>query len=389
MWIRRLTLSQFRNYRSQELDFEQGPALLLGDNAQGKSNLLEAVFLLATTRSERAQTDGELICWDALDQPQPVARVAAAVERADGPLELEVVVVGRPRGRGRARLPASKRLRVNGVPRRQVDVVGQLTAVLFSTEDMELIGGAPAGRRRFLDVALSQLDQAYVRALQRYGRVITQRNALLRRIQTGEAGPDELAFWDDELAWHGATIMAQRALAVEALAAHAQEEHQRLSGGAEELAVAYEPRLDGWDAARVRKKAKTLPAALRDALDAGRPRDIGAGMTLTGPHRDDLSLALDGAAAASFASRGQQRTAALALRLAEARLMAERKADLPVVLLDDVLSELDEERRRAVLGSLGEWDQLLITSADADRFDEGLPAATAVFRVEAGTIRQV
>src|SRR3990170_4195911 len=138
MWIRHLSLSQFRNYRRLEIDLPQGTVLLLGDNAQGKSNLLEAAFLLATTRSERAQTDGELICWDALDEPQPVARVTAQVERADGPLELEVVIAGRPRGTARARVPASKRLRVNGVPRRQADVVGQLTAVLFSTEDMEL-----------------------------------------------------------------------------------------------------------------------------------------------------------------------------------------------------------------------------------------------------------
>ncbi|MEX0785796.1 MAG: DNA replication and repair protein RecF, partial [Dehalococcoidia bacterium] len=138
--------------------------------------------------------------------------------------------------------------------------------------------------------------------------------------------------------------------------------------------------------ARVIKHAGALPGALREALVARRSRDIGAGMTLSGPHRDDLSLELDGVAAASFASRGQQRTAALALRLAEASYMAEQKGDLPVVLLDDVLSELDEERRRAVLASLGEWDQLLITSADSDRFAEGLPKPNAVFRVRAGTI---
>ncbi|MCH8025953.1 MAG: DNA replication/repair protein RecF, partial [Chloroflexi bacterium] len=130
-----------------------------------------------------------------------------------------------------------------------------------------------------------------------------------------------------------------------------------------------------------------LVAALREALASGRQRDIGAGVTLTGPHRDDLIILLNGVAAASFASRGQERTAALALRLAEARYMADSKDDLPVVLLDDVLSELDEDRRRAVLSSLGEWDQILITSADGDRFDEGLPESAAVFRVEAGTIQ--
>ncbi len=383
MWIQRLTLSNFRNYRAQELTLAKGLSLLLGGNAQGKSNLLEAAFLLATTRSSRAQTEGELIHWDALSDPQPVARVAARIERRDGPIDIEVIVAGRPQGTERARVPASKRLRVNGVPRRQADVVGQLTAVLFSTDDMKLISGSPSERRRYLDVMLSQLQPAYMVALQRYGKVVSQRNALLRRIQSGEAGADELDFWDDELAGHGATLIGERAQAVEALAGHAREAHRQLSGNAEELAIAYAPRIEGWTGER----SGELVAALRQALESGRQRDIGAGVTLTGPHRDDLIIMLNGVAAASFASRGQERTAALALRLAEARYMADCKDDLPVVLLDDVLSELDEDRRRAVLSSLGEWDQILITSADGDRFDEGLPESAAVFHVEAGTIQ--
>jgi DNA replication and repair protein RecF len=386
MWVRHLALTQYRNYRRQELDLDRGVTVLLGDNAQGKSNLLEAVLLLATTRSERAQTDAELIGWDALGEPQPVARVEALVERRDGPLELQVIVVGRPGAGREGRLGASKRLRVNGVPRRAVDVVGQLTAVLFTTDDMELISGAPAGRRRFLDVMLSQIEPPYVRARQQYEKVVTRRNALLRRIQSGDAGEDELSFWDAGLAREGALLTRERAAAVAVLARHARDAHAGLSGGLEELSVAYQPRLLGWDAARVLKKQQDLERALADAMAASRPRDIGAGMTLTGPHRDDLSLSLNGQPAPSFASRGQQRTAALALRLAEARFMADRTGDLPVVLLDDVLSELDEGRRRAVLESLGGWDQLIITSADADRFDEGLPADTKVVRVRAGTI---
>ena len=392
MWVRHLSLTNFRNYRRQEMTLGQGPSLLLGDNAQGKSNLVEALFLLATTRSDRAQTDGELIHWDALGDPQPVARVTAQVERRDGPLQLEVIVAARAQGpdaataRTRGRVLASKRLRVNGVARRQQDMVGQLTAVLFTTRDLELIDGAPSERRRFLDVTLSQLDPAYLQALQRYGKVITQRNALLRRIQDGAASPDELTFWDGELARDGGALLQQRSVAVAALAEHAREAHRRLSGGQEELTVTYQPRLEGWDGSPAGAQPEALEAALQEALAAGRRRDIAAGVTLTGPHRDDLTFALNGVAAASFASRGQQRTAALALRLAEARFMAERKGDLPVVLLDDVLSELDEARRRAVLESLEEWDQLLITSTDADRFGEGLPASAAVFRVAGGQI---
>ena len=388
MWIRRLTLAHFRNYKSLELELPRGCTLILGDNAQGKSNLLEAAFLLATTRSDRVLTDGGLIHWDALDEAQPIARVTADVERNEGPLELEIVLVGRPQSADRARVPASKRLRVNGVAKRQADVVGQLMAVLFTTNDMELISGSPSVRRRYLDVMLSQIDPAYTQALQRYAKVVTQRNALLKRIQSGEAGADELDFWDEELSGHGATLIDMRAAAMQALASHAATAHRNLSGGLEELACEYVPRLEGWDAARCRDEAAGLEAAMRNALASNRPRDIGAGMTLTGPHRDDMAIELDGVSAAAFASRGQQRTAALALRLAEARFMADTRGDVPVLLLDDVLSELDEARRRAVLASLGEWDQLLITSADADRFTEEI-TPQAVFRVSAGVMTAV
>jgi len=362
--------------------------LLLGDNAQGKSNLLEAAFLVATTRSERAGTDADLISWTALKEAQPVARVVAQVERADGPLELEVIIAGRPSAARVKQWTASKRLRVNGVPRRSVDVVGQLTAVLFTTNDLELISGPPSGRRRYLDVTLSQLDPQYFRARQRYEKVMTQRNALLRRIQSGEAKQSELDFWDEELARDGAFMMIARAHAVDALAEHARAAHKNLSAGAEELSITYALRLDGWDTKRILKKQGDLPAAIVDAHSAGRARDIGSGLTLTGPHRDDLAFLLNGVAAASFASRGQQRTAALSLRLAEATFMADRKGDLPVVLLDDVLSELDEARRHAVLHSLGDWDQLIMTSADQDRFDIKLPSDTKTYRVKNGTIRK-
>jgi DNA replication and repair protein RecF len=386
MWIRHLSLTNFRNYARQELDLDQGLSLLLGDNAQGKSNLLEAIFLLATTRSERATVDADLIHWRALRGAQPVARVSAQIERSDGPLELDVIITGR-RSAARARTwTASKKLRVNGVPRRSIDMVGQLTAVLFTTDDLNLINGPPSGRRRYLDVTLSQLEPPYFRARQQYEKVVTQRNALLRRIQVGDASAKELEFWDEQLSEHGALIMYERSVAVEALATQAKAAHTSVSGGQEELSIEYVPRLEGWDAKRLRKRRAALPDAIVDALVAGRPRDIGAGLTLTGPHRDDLTFMLNGVAAASFASRGQQRTAALALRLAEAAFMTERRGEVPVVLLDDVLSELDEARRDAVREGLGNWDQLIMTSADTDRFDAGLPAGTKVFRVSNGAI---
>jgi DNA replication and repair protein RecF len=391
MRITRLSLTNFRNYAKQELELPAGVSFIYGENAQGKSNLLEAIFLLATTRSERSQTDGELINWAALEDTQPVARVEAEVERSDGPLKLEVIVVGRPRGPDAVeRVPASKRLRVNGVAKRQADMVGQLMAVLFTTEDMDLVSGAPAGRRRYMDVMLSQLERGYARSLSRYNKLVSQRNALLKRIQERDAEPDELEYWDSEIASDGAAITRSRGTATVAVGRLAADAHAELSGGDETLAIEYQPRLEGWDGDRAAAASEDeLREALLEKLERARSRDIAAGITLSGPHRDDLSITLNGVAAGAFASRGQQRTVALAVRLAEARYMAACRGELPVVLLDDVLSELDEHRQRAVLGSLGGWDQLLITSAEPERSASEVPGVAAVFRVREGTIERV
>jgi len=383
MHLKRLSLTNFRNYARQEMEFAPGPVLLLGQNAQGKTNLLEAVALLATGRSDRADTDADYIAWDVRGDPQPFARVAGVAQRAGGDVSVELIVVGRPGAHDR--LLASKRFKLNGVAKRASDVIGALTAVLFTTDDMELVKGAPSGRRRYLDVMLSQVDHAYLRALQRYTKVVTQRNALLKRVQEGSSRRDELAYWDEELARDGATLLAGRAAAVATLAEGAAEAHGALSGQRERFALAYLPRFsDAWPAERIAAAtAPELSAALLDRLQGSHGRDVAAGLTLTGPHRDDLSMTLGGESASAFASRGQQRTAALALRLAEARLLFERTRDRPVLLLDDVLSELDEARRASVLAAI-DADQVLITSPDPDRFGAAYVASAQLWRIEAG-----
>ncbi len=380
MFLRHLSLTNFRNYAKLELTLGAGPVLLLGENAQGKTNLLEAVFLLATGRSERASTDADYVAWDVRGDAQPVARIVGEAVRTAGDVRVEVIVAGRPGAHGN--LVASKRFKLNGVPRRASDVVGAIMAVLFSTDDMELIRGTPSGRRRYLDVMLSQADRAYLRALQRYNKVLTQRNALLKRVQEGSAKRGELAYWDDEIARDGGEILAARAVALAQLAAEAGAAHARLSGEREELTLAYEPRFsEAWPPERIAAAtAEDVAAALLERLQATHQRDIGAGLTLTGPHRDDFGMTLGGEPAASFASRGQQRTAALALRLAEARLLHARSGEQPILLLDDVLSELDEHRRASVLGAI-EADQLLITSADPDRFPAAFVAAAQAYRI--------
>ena len=244
MYIEQLSLREFRNYRRLELTLPRGLLLFVGGNAQGKSNLLEAIYLLATTRSVRAGSEGELVNWDAAREAPAVARLVGTARRRDRSVQVEVAITSRPtnpdaRGGPLSRLPASKRLRVNGVARRASDTVGQMTAVLFTTHDIDLVGGAPSVRRRYLDITLSQVDPAYLRALQRYGKVVLQRNALLRRIQEGAATFDQLSFWDEEMAREGGYIAGTRGRAVAALSPLARETHLALSGGEEELSLIY------------------------------------------------------------------------------------------------------------------------------------------------------
>ncbi|HZP57349.1 MAG TPA: DNA replication/repair protein RecF [Dehalococcoidia bacterium] len=382
MHLRHLQLTHFRNYERQDLALRPGPVLLLGANAQGKTNVLEAAFVLATGKSPRTSVDADLIAWGVRDDPQPFARVAGTAVRSDGEVTVEVTVAGRPGANG---LVASKRFRLNGVAKRASDVAGAITAVFFTTDDMELVKGSPGERRRYLDVMLGQADRAYGRALSRYGKVLAQRNALLKRLQEGAGKPDELRYWDDELGDEAGVILRARAQAALELARDAAGAHTRLSAGREQFALAYEPRfVAGWTAERIASAEPTeLAAALVDRLEQTRARDIAAGMTLVGPHRDDLAMTLGGAPVASYASRGQQRTAALALRLAEAQLLRDRSGERPILLLDDVLSELDEERRESVLGAI-DADQALITSADADRFGAGFVAGAQAFEVRGG-----
>jgi DNA replication and repair protein RecF len=383
MHIRRLTLSDFRNYRRLELELPAGVLLFLGENAQGKTNILEAVHLVSTVRSPRTTSDSDLINWDGAEEGPAVARIEAQAERMSGPVRVEMAVRGP--GDELAGGRAGKRLRVNGTPRRAAQVVGQISSVFFTPQDLDLIGGPPSLRRRYLDITLSQIDGRYLAALQEYLKVILQRNALLRRVREGLSRADELPFWEARMAENGAYIVRARAAASDRLAGLAAEAHVALSGEQEELRLVYEPR---WapDADDLSGKPEAeLVAAFLQTLEQARPQEIRAGASLWGPHRDDLLFLLDGRSAAAFASRAQRRTAALALRLAEARFLLDATGDHPVLLLDDVLSEMDETRRRSVLDAVAGFDQVWITSAEEEYARSALPDAR-VFMVKAGQV---
>ena len=387
MYLERLTLINVRTFRHLDLSMAPGMYVVTGPNASGKSNLVEAVTMLATARSARADSDVDLIAWDALEgDPIPAARLSAEVATANGPLTLDVVAsVREPRGEAAPR--ATRRFRVNGVARRASDLIGQLRVVGFSANDLRLIDGPPAGRRRYLDITISQLDAAYVRALQRYQRVLQQRNSLLRRIQDRRARADELEFWDGELATSGSYILATRAGVVDELSERAREQYAKLAPQDEALTLCYRAAVSEDVQSAIR--GPDLETRLADALVEERPRDIAAGVTRRGPHRDDIVFQLNGRDAGTFSSRGQQRSIALALRLAEVELSTERTGDPPVLLLDDVLSELDEQRRERVLATAHTVQQVVITSADEDRpARDDLPDARR-YRIVDGRLDEV
>jgi DNA replication and repair protein RecF len=384
MHLTQLSLANVRTYERLELTLEPGIHVIAGENATGKSNLLDAVAMLATTRSHRAGNDLDLINWTALEHdPLPGARMVGQIETSNGSATLEIAVVaGEIAADGGRR--ASRRFRLNGVARRASDLIGQLRVVMFSADDLAIISGSPSGRRRYLDLTISQFDPAYVRASQRYNRVLQQRNSLLRTLRERRGPLDELAFWDDELAASGAVIVQARAEALARLGEDAATRYQTLGGETETLAVYYRPALP--DTLLGATRSHDFKERFRGAIEEGRQEDVWRGATRIGPHRDDIAFQISGHDASISASRGQQRTAALALRLSEVVLSSETTGDPPVLLLDDILSELDAHHRERVLHTAYEVDQVLITTPDPDRPSaEELPDAVR-YRLEAGVL---
>ena len=371
MQVTKLSLTNFRSYRQLDLSLGPGLTTVVGDNAEGKSNLLEALYLLAIGKSYRAQTERDLVSWEAADAGG-YAIAAATLAGSEGLVELRV---GLDCAAGPGVL---KRVRVNGVPKRASDLVGVMSAVLFSAEDIDLVFGSPSGRRRYLDILLSQISRRYVQALSRYQRVLSQRNALLKAMREGRASEDELGFWDESLSAEGAIVLAERWASTDRLVGLVGEAFDRLYGGGS-LSVEYV-------ATSPRPQDGEHAQAMAKALRASRRRERALGMTLVGPHRDDLRLLLEGVEIARHASRGQARLAALALRLAEGRLLAERRGDPPLLLLDDVLSELDEPRRTLVLEEARAYPQAIVTSADADALPANHLDGARRLRVVSGSV---
>ena len=370
MQITELTLRSYRSYETLHLAFDPGVQIFLGANAQGKTNIIEALYYAAFGRSHRTSSDAELIRVGA-----DGAHIGLSFRRHDVPGELSFTFA-----RG-----ARRRITYAGESLRQRDLVGILPMVLFSPEDLFLVKGAPALRRRYLDAELSQASPAYYGELLRYTRILKQRNAVLKDIRERLAAPDDLPPWDAQLAKSAAYIVTRRIAAVAQLGALSARVQAVLAAG-EELALAYEISGAGAEDFAEDDMTEALHVWYNKMLCEGRARDIARAATGVGPHLDDLVLRVGGMSLRSYGSQGQQRTGALALKLAELFYLQENIGEAPILLLDDVMSELDADRRRALLDFIRhEHIQTFITATDAAYFPT---ERMGTYRyVEAGTVR--
>lgn len=359
MIIKSLELDHFRNYDSLSMTFDSGTNILYGDNAQGKTNILEAIYLSATTKSHKGSKDRDIVNFAAEE-----AHIRTYIEK-DG-LENRVDM--------HLRKNKSKGIAINGQKiKKAADLLGLLNVVFFSPEDLSIIKNGPAERRRFVDMELCQLDSFYLYNLNNYNKIVNQRNKLLKELYYNPGLKDTLSIWDSQLLSYGSKIIERRIAFVEQLNDIIYEIHRKLSGNKEELRICYEPDV-------------TLEE-YEQRLQSGQERDIRLKQTSTGPHRDDFSFLAGNIDIRKFGSQGQQRTAALSLKLSEIELVKKITKDTPVLLLDDVLSELDSNRQNYLLNSIGDI-QTIITCTGLEEFVNNRFEINRIYRVSNATVTQ-
>ncbi len=389
MRLSHLRLSNFRNLADVELEVPPGVSVYFGQNAQGKTALVEAVYLLAIARSFRAENERELVNFDAAREGGQ-ALVDGVVEdngpdssESNAPERHRVIIGYRASPSASASGPGyrvHKEIRVDRMRRTAGSLVGLVHAVLFSVQDIGLVQGPPSARRRFLDILISQADPLYLQGLQRYQRVLQQRNRLLRLRREGRARPDEMEFWDDELVREGAWLTWRRHEVMNILTPACVRHHRDLGGEGETLELRYRPSVP------LSVSADGMEGSYHEVLQAVAPRERATAATAAGPHRDDFDIIVNGVDMGAFASRGQARTLSLSLRLAEAETLSAVRGARPLLLLDDALSEMDATRRRRVLEKAADYPQVLITTTDVEQVSGFFGASAAYFRVEGGRI---
>lgn len=358
MIIKSLELSHFRNYETLDLLFDKGTNILYGDNAQGKTNILEAIYLSATTKSHKGSKDKDVISFG-----EEESHIRTYLEK-DG-VEVKVDM--------HLRSNKSKGIAINGQKiKKAAELLGILNVVFFSPEDLSIIKNGPAERRRFVDMELCQLDSFYLYNLNHYNKIVNQRNKLLKDLYLNPSLRETLTIWDSQLVSFGGKIIERRRQFIEQLNDIIKEIHSKLSGGKEELVIQYEPDVEIED--------------FEKKLKYNQERDIKLKQTSAGPHRDDFSFLIQDIDIRRFGSQGQQRTAALSLKLSEIELVKKMTKDTPVLLLDDVLSELDSNRQNYLLNSIGDI-QTIITCTGLDEFINNRFEINKIYKVTAGRVK--
>jgi DNA replication and repair protein RecF len=378
MYVRRVDLRDFRNYGRLGLDLAGGITVLCGPNGAGKSNLLEGLCVAASAESPRTRATEEIVrlgCEHGF--------VGTRVVRGGEELRLEVGLARNGR----------RQIKVNGVERRRADLIGLAPVVYFSADDIEVVKGEPARRRRVLDTALCGLSRGYYFHLLRYRRAIEQRNRLLRELRSGRGKSGSLSPWDRAAARYGARVMVDRRAFVGRLSSESGAAHARLVGEKGSFVMKYRPSVDlasGQKEAAAEEERTRLVEEVATALEEGlrreRAGDVERGATRLGPHRDDLELLLGGQPVRTFGSQGEQRSCGVAIRLGLARVAEEMTGERPLLALDDVLSELDARARAGVFAACDGAEQVLITCCDAREIPEPARAGATVFEVEDGRV---
>ena len=357
MIVESIELQNYRNYEKLHMDFSGGTNLLYGDNAQGKTNLLEAIYVCSTTKSHRGSKDKEIIRFQ-----QEESHIKLLVKKRDVPYRIDMHL----------KKNKTKGVAINGIPiRKASELFGIVNVVFFSPEDLNIIKNGPSERRRFLDLELCQLNKLYVHALIQYNRVITQRNKLLKDLVFHPEYEETLDIWDEQMIQYGSQVIQFRQEFIEQLNNIILNIHKQLSGEEETLELFYE--------------ANTSIDQLKNSLAKSRESDLRQKTTGVGPHRDDISFMVNGIDIRKYGSQGQQRTAALSLKLAEIELVKHLVNDYPILLLDDVLSELDGNRQKHLLSGINHIQTMITCTGLEDFLNHRFPI-NKVYRVVKGTV---
>lgn len=409
MYLKHLSLTNFRNFVRLDVDVPAGALVLVGGNAQGKTSLLEAIYYLATLTSFNASNDRELLNFLAARDSLAVARIVADFVRHDvhGPqagdshethrLEVRIIHEGAAAFNGTPRV--RREVLLDGVKRKLSEAIGAFNAVLFLPQMMRVVEGPPEERRRYLNLAIAQAKPEYVSALTQYGKLITQRNALLKQLAERGGDPSQLLYWDQRLTAAGAQIIYARIQTIRQLERHATRIHSELTRGQEILRLDYQPGFEPMPQSplqyalpmetpvdRSNLTLESIQKGFLKDLEKRRSEEIARGVTTIGPHRDEMRLLANGYDLGMFGSRGQGRTAMLSMKLAEVAWLKESTGQMPVLLLDEVLAELDPNRREDLLNRLAASEQSLLTTTDLDLFTEDFLESASQWVITAGMV---